>query len=74
MLSGRRGENQAVGHCKDDRDAKQVKLDRKETYFCAFPTFLLQPRCASRGLFRLPVPTSRTPQVVGIRMKLVLKF
>jgi hypothetical protein len=26
MLSGRRGENQAVGHCKDDRDAKQVKL------------------------------------------------
>jgi len=22
MLSGRRGENQAVGHCKDDRDAK----------------------------------------------------
>jgi hypothetical protein len=21
----------------------------KEAYFCAFPTFLLQPRCASRG-------------------------
>ncbi len=36
MLSGQRGENQAVGHCKDDRDAKQVKLDRKEAYFCAF--------------------------------------
>ncbi len=30
MLSGQRGENQAVGHCKDDRDARQVKLDRKE--------------------------------------------
>jgi hypothetical protein len=26
-----------------------VKLDRKEAEFCAFPTFLLQPRCASRG-------------------------
>jgi hypothetical protein len=30
MLRGRRGENQAVGHGKDDRDARQVKLDRKE--------------------------------------------
>jgi hypothetical protein len=29
MRSGQRGENQAVGHCKDDRDVKQVKLDRK---------------------------------------------
>jgi len=49
MRSGQRGKNQAVGHGKDDRDARQVKLDRKEAYFCAFPTFLLQPRCASRG-------------------------
>ena len=30
MLSGRRGEKQAVGHGTDDRDARQVKLDRKE--------------------------------------------
>jgi hypothetical protein len=30
MLSGRRGENQAVGHCKDDRDAKQVKRNLGE--------------------------------------------
>ncbi len=30
MLHGRRGENQAVGHGKDDREAKEVKLDRKE--------------------------------------------
>jgi hypothetical protein len=49
MLSGRRGEKQDVGHSKDDRGARQVKLDRKEAEFCAFPTFLLQPRCASRG-------------------------
>jgi len=27
---GQRGENQAVGHGTDDREAKQVKLDRKE--------------------------------------------
>ncbi len=29
MRSGQRGKNQAVGHGKDDRDARQVKLDRK---------------------------------------------